>query len=694
MWGAVGDGLVAHVPPRSALTWANDDRLRHDVVLDVLPDPDGTRWVGTLASGLVRCRGAACTPIDGGGVSGRAEGLARGRDGTLYVAGYTDGLFCLPRGAARLVPCSGPTNPRSLALGPDGRLWSTTADAGLFVRTLTGAGDRWRAFPSARQGSAERLGALTKPVLPLDGGRAWVGTLGQGLYLATDAPDGPRVRRLPLAPDIGDALRVVALARRGDTLYAATLDRGVARIVGAEGPRPVVRWIDAARGLPSTVAYGLTVDRRGRVWAVTDRGAAQLLPDGTARGLTAADGWPGAASMWNATRAAPDGRVLIGTEAGLLVFDPDAMPAPLPPPAVYLTDVRVRGERRLADATAAPRLRLDADENVLSVDLAAGNAGPVRPWTYAYRLVRNGTPGAWQSLGTRATLDLAGVAPGRYRLDVRTELAGRASPVRAMAFDVAPPWWQTLWFRALAALAVVALLTAAYRARVAHLLALERTRRRIADDLHDDLGSKIASLATRLDVADFLAAQAGTAPGSAARESHAASARALVGDLSDAVWLIDAHADRLDHLADKVERVARSVLPHGAYRVRIGALPPLPMAPEVRRNVLLAVREMLHNAARHGTAPFVLAVDCLDAGATPTLRIDLAHPRRHPDAPPVPTGGRGLGTLQRRAAALGGTFSLDLDDDGARARLTVPIRRPAPWRRAWDRLALRRAGRA
>ncbi len=689
LWALVGGRLVAYTPGPRHVRWEFAETTRDLSVLNARHDADATVWLSTLGRGLLRCRAARCVRMGGALQSHGVEDTREGSGGTRYVAAYTDGLWCLAPRAASMRPCFGPPNPRTLALGPDGRLWSTTADSGVYVHRPSDPPGRWHAAPADVQGTRDRIAALTKPVLASGNGEAWVGTLGGGLYYARDTPAGPVVRRVALDPEREEALRVVSLARRGDTLYAATLERGVARVVGAPGARPTVRWIDTQAGLPSDQAKGLVHDRRGRLWVITDVGPALLLPDGTAQGFTGADGWPVVQATWDGASLAPDGRLWVGTMAGVLSFDPDAFAATTPPPPVYLTHVRVRGALRWAEAGAMP-LRLRHDENVVSVHLSTDDAGPVRPWTYVYRLVREGENASWQSLGRRAELDIAGVAPGRYRLDVRTELAGRVSPATSMALTVAPPWWQTLWFRGLLGLSVAALLGAAYRARVAHLIALDRTRRRIADDLHDDLGSKLASLATRLDVAELIAAQrpdhasSGNADAELPGERPAAAARALVGDLSDAVWLIDAHADRLDHLADKIERVARSVIPSGALRVRAGSLPPLPLPPHARRHVLLAVREMLHNAARHGTAPYTLSMEADDARPAPTLRITLAHPRRALDAPPVPTGGRGLETLQRRAAALGGAFTLTIEGDEARAQLAFPVRRPSPLRRAWE----------
>ncbi len=651
-------------------------------------DPDGTLWVATMTQGLLRCRNAACVQVPGLPSGSWFNTLATGADGVRYVAAYDRGLWCLDARGVRACPDlpEGLRNPRGLARGAGGRLWLSTADRATFVRDLRNPGGEWKALPLAkRPGAPDALPPSPLPIAPIGAGpHAWIGTMGGGLYLASDTGARPSVRHVPLTPD--DAairLRIPSLALRGDTLYAATLGYGVARVIGT-GPRAAVHWIRSAEGLPSEVVPALAVDADGHVWAMTDAGVARLHPDGHASSFGPSEGWPDVELCWHASFAGPDGRLFVGTTQGLVVFHPRELAAAAAPPRPILTGLRVLGQFHADHAAAASPLRLRHDQNVLSVDLATGVPGPSRPWTYAYRLVRAGQSAAWQSLGTRATLDLAGIAPGRYHLDVRTDLSGQVSPAASMAFVVAPPWWATLWFRSLLALALAGLLIAAYRARIAHLLALERTRRRIADDLHDDLGSKLAALALQLDVAELLAPPQAAANG---LPSHAASARALVGDLSDVVWLIDAHADRLEDLADKFERVAYSMLPPYSYRVHVGALPARTIPAETRRHLLQAMREMLHNAVRHGVPPYALTVTT--AGEMSVLTITLAHPRKDVNTAPVPSGGRGLSTLRRRASALGGAFSLVLTQEEAQATFAVPLKPRPRWRPMWFSLRKR-----
>jgi signal transduction histidine kinase len=94
------------------------------------------------------------------------------------------------------------------------------------------------------------------------------------------------------------------------------------------------------------------------------------------------------------------------------------------------------------------------------------------PHEYAYRLKEGD---AWTALGKRRQLTFFGLAPGRYRFEVRGRDAfGNWNTSPAVTFEVVPPFWMTTWFRVLLVAAVVLL------ALGVHITRLHTLRRRNA----------------------------------------------------------------------------------------------------------------------------------------------------------------------------------------------------------------------
>src|SRR5690606_35714753 len=160
-------------------------------------------------------------------------------------------------------------------------------------------------------------------------------------------------------------------------------------------------------------------------------------------------------------------------------------------------------------------------------------------------------------------------------------------------------------FVALALLAALAVGAALYRARVGYRLEVERTRKAIADDLHDDIGSRISGLALSLDVsAQTVGAPAVDSPDDWAVRmelaERAAEARELASDLRDTVWIVDAEYDTVAKLVDGAQDAARRLLPGGRVDVEASGRTDWPLSMAQRRHLFFLCKEALHNAARHG----------------------------------------------------------------------------------------------
>lgn len=255
----------------------------------------------------------------------------------------------------------------------------------------------------------------------------------------------------------------------------------------------------------------------------------------------------------------------------------------------------------------------------------------------------------------------------------------------ATSFDdfIVQRFWQTLWFNAL----VVALLLAGvgitvrfverrkYQRRL--LLAeqeraLERERTRIAQDLHDDLGS----LLTRISLVSGLLRADKDNPDQV--EVHAAklsqSADQIVRSLEEIVWAVRPGSDTLQSLVEYITHFAQESFDRDTARCRLDLPDDLPdqhLPPEMRHNIFLVVKEALTNALKHAGAKEVQ----VRAKATPTtLEIAVEDDGRGFDMPAGSAPGKhnGLGNMRRRADAMGGRLEVEsVRGQGTTVRLTV-----------------------
>jgi signal transduction histidine kinase len=234
--------------------------------------------------------------------------------------------------------------------------------------------------------------------------------------------------------------------------------------------------------------------------------------------------------------------------------------------------------------------------------------------------------------------------------------------------------WARLWFRALVAAALMALAAAAYRARVASLLAMERVRTRIAADLHDDLGSTVSRMAILSEVAKRQV-EATHAEAARVLEEIGTSARELLDTTGDIVWAIDPRRDDVASLVARVREFGAGLLEPKGIAWDFQASPEaeaLRFDPEQRRQLLLIFKEALHNIVRHARCT---AASVSIATRHGRLQAEIRDDGRGFQEEPAGTG-HGLGSMRARAVQVGGELRIH-SQPGAGTRLTldVPLRR-------------------
>jgi signal transduction histidine kinase len=297
-----------------------------------------------------------------------------------------------------------------------------------------------------------------------------------------------------------------------------------------------------------------------------------------------------------------------------------------------------------------------------------------------YRL--QGRDTAWASLGTSRSLALAALPSGVRNLEVRAVREGRPpGPPIALALDVRPPFFLSGWFGGLLLVVAVASWWGVSRVRSGRRQAAESVRQRIAEDLHDEVGSGLTQVALHSEMIRRLAdGTAGDASASEVRSDIAAlavrvgeQANALSGSMRDLVWAIRPEERSWEDLELRLKDAAVATLaPHGIEADLRGEVDGAPSAlpSEVCQNVLLFAKEALHNAVKHASPS---RVEVRWKVSRRSITLQISDDGRGFD-PATARRGVGLSSLRRRAEVLGGTFGLvAIPGEGARLMLDIPI---------------------
>ncbi len=211
--------------------------------------------------------------------------------------------------------------------------------------------------------------------------------------------------------------------------------------------------------------------------------------------------------------------------------------------------------------------------------------------------------------------------------------------------------------------------------------AIEQERLRIAQDIHDDLGARV----TQISLFSAVAQKRGSLPAEARGDFGEVSrmARRLVGALYETVWSVNPENDSLDALANYLCQVGNQLCSEAQLRCRleVPSLPPsIPLTSQVRHNLIMAVKEAVHNVVKHAHATEVRIGISF---SRPQLDIFIQDDGRGFD-PQDPVAGNGLGNLRRRMQTIGGGFEIvSATGKGTRIRLglSVPSDPATPRRR-------------
>ena len=368
------------------------------------------------------------------------------------------------------------------------------------------------------------------------------------------------------------------------------------------------------------------------------------------------------------------GTLWIATSEGIASVNANEILNKISDPPVYIEQILI--DDALTEFGTDPVI-VPAGSVRLSIQYTGITLNTSRRARFQYRLVgyEKDWVDAWNSRETHYTH----LAPGDYRFWVRASdhLGGWSQSPATVHLSVLPFIWQTREFKlgvALGAAILIALIAwlitrGAYLGRIRKLIqerAVEQERSRIAEDLHDRLGSQstqIIFLSKALDEQvthhhqDWQEMKVYS-------ERIKATARDMTVSLDEIIWTTDPAKDNVESSMAFFLSYAESYFKDTSTRLRID----IPMniesrefSMEARHEVFLAIREALTNVLKHAQASEVwLSIKLQDN----RLRIHVDDNGVGIQSQNEDKGRSGLKNIQRRMESIGGTVDFKSSKSG------------------------------
>lgn len=271
-------------------------------------------------------------------------------------------------------------------------------------------------------------------------------------------------------------------------------------------------------------------------------------------------------------------------------------------PKIQLTGLEIYNEPvepMISNHNDTP-LELQHHQDFITLSYAVLNHDPSAFYSTEYIL--EGQDPYWLDGGESETINYTNLKPGTYTFKVRFPAADNSAVHLQVPIIIKSAFWQSSLFRFLVVLVILLLIYLGFRYRTFYLLKEERTRTRIARDLHDDLSGTLSSISFFSEAARRVHDDVEEAHQFLHKiEESATEAKEKINDI---IWAIDPSKDDWSTFLKKCKRYATDALDSKEidYSIQIDDSFKTKIKLELRQNLWLIYKEMINNLAIHSQA--------------------------------------------------------------------------------------------
>lgn len=642
---------------------------------DFLKDRSGNYWMGTTSGLLYKEKGGKKVRFIGDGKSKIVNAIEQLDSGDLLI-GTNVGLYILRENTSR---------PRILnAFTPDGggpldRVYDIVQDSkeNIWLSTNTGI---WKLDAKLKvreqyheSSTPHSLSNSNTGSLYLEGDTLWISTSEAGLNKLNIATGTVRqYRHIAESPASISSNKVMSMLRdnRGN-FWIGTSGGGLNKLAYRQGKTVFEKYFKQD-GLPDNSIKHLSLDKSGNMWIVTQNGLARFdLQNDTIIPITI----PVTYSNRNLDEifSMEDNEYLLTASKGVQLFDPREFEKTGSGASLIMTGIKIKGEEYQATKSSfdLSTLVLAYHENYLRFEFSLLDYLSSEFASYHYKL--EGVDREWISAGRANFASYSALPPDNYTFRVRaTGFDGvPAQNELAVKVSILPPFWHKWWFRLAVLVLVASILRAAYNYRINSLLKIERTRRRIASDLHDEVSASLSSITYFAEAIQQVESREKAQRFVKLISDSASEAKEKMTDI---IWSIDPEHDDWINLLSKCRRFASDLLESKniRYNLDIDNDISYPLDRELRQHLWLIFKEMVVNIARHSEAQ---SVDITFGLHKNVLQLVVRDDGIGMDQLSECGSGNGLKNIKKRAGEINADLELETASElGSRWTLRLKLR--------------------
>ena len=376
------------------------------------------------------------------------------------------------------------------------------------------------------------------------------------------------------------------------------------------------------------------------------------------------------------------GNLFVAGTNYFIMLNPDSVKEKSAPPKVYLTDFKIFNES-YSHLLLQKRIRLSYLDNYFGFEFSAPDFSSGSKVRYSYQL--EGFDRDWVDAGDRNYVSYSNLPGDDYVFKVRvTNEAGVwAKDFASINITVIPPFWKRWWFFALVGLVITAAVYAIYDYRINELLARQAIRDKIAQDLHDNVGSTLSSISIFSQVAKIYHEQKKTLDLQRTLEKISETSGEMISELNDTVWAINPRHDNMELILQRMESFAKPILASQGIHLHFNhdsSLYAINLDMAKRKNLYLIFKEAVNNSLKYAACKNLFVLIEQRGGAL-NMQIrddgkgfDLAKTSEGYKSSDAYGGGNGLRNMQQRAKEMKGQLRIETaPSQGSLIEINFPI---------------------
>lgn len=372
--------------------------------------------------------------------------------------------------------------------------------------------------------------------------------------------------------------------------------------------KTVLKEFNQTKGLPNNFIYVVLEDSNENLWITSNKGLSVITKTGQIKNFNIDDGLQDLEFNSLSCLKTTDRILFFGGVSGFNFFNPNTFRFDSTLAKPYFGSIIINDEKEISSKPFVQEpLILSYQDNTISLNYACIDYLSNGQNQYKYHL--DGIDNKWVSNGEKLFVRYPNLPAGKYtfKLKVANSYGVWNETPLSLDITITPPYYQTWWFYLLCCLFMCSVIYGIYRYRLSQQLKAFRMRQNIANDLHDDIGSTLASISF---TSQYLKKELQS------KDKHLSevvggmyeNSRTAMENLSDIVWSINPMNDKFLFIINKFRSIGNTIeqTTDIAFEFHVDeACNQLELNMQARKNIYLIVKEIINNTLKHAHAQHI-----------------------------------------------------------------------------------------